>query len=124
MRLSTDAWDDLVSMTKAAIMTWQSTAEARGLPDRFTVIAANKEGRTALLTRQVVNGREVKARCIMRFADTGSVFPCKFDKKAGKWKPTPAPHRWVAADGKPLTMIWKLLRLVEFTLLPGKAMAA
>ena len=116
MKVSPETWDEIVMMTKAGIATWQATAEAKGLPDQFTVHTGNKGGRTALLTRHVVNGHEVKAVCVMRYDATGSIFPCKLDKKAKKWMARPAPQSWIRLTGAATETIWKKLRLCDFAM--------
>ncbi len=117
MKIGDEDWADIVSMTKAACLTWQMQAEAKGCRDQFTCHTSTKEGKTALLTKHSIDGQEVKAKCIIRFDDTGSVFPCKFDRKKRKWLAKPAPNSWIKAQGQPTETIWKKLGLTDFTMI-------
>lgn len=123
MKMNAETWGDLVSMTKAGALSWQVTAEAKGLPDKFTVQSASKDGRDVLLVRHTVDARQIKAICIMRYEATGSVFPCRFDPKFRKWKPKAAPQQWIALQVKSTEEIWKALKLCDFTLSDARATA-
>ncbi len=119
MQMDAATWETIVTMTKAAIARWQASSDEKGCADKFTVHVASKDGRTALLTKHMVKGypdgmRQQKARCIMRFDDTGSVFPCKWDRKAKKWKAAPAPQTWIKAQGKSPEAIMKVLKMDDF----------
>lgn len=114
--MDAENWDAIVRMTKSAMLTLQSSAIVRGYADKFITKMATRDGRTVLLTKHVLDGIEVKTYCIMRFEDTGSIFPCKWCPSDWKWKPMAAPQAWIKLRDKPIEEIWKAFGLTDFTM--------